>query len=78
MLHVGRRALRGALGAQPLPQIARAVAAHAAGMIWVNTYRAVSYLSPFGGYKRSGIGRESGQEMIKELSICLFTSVNNI
>ena len=37
-----------------------------AGMIWINTYRAVSYLSPFGGYKRSGIGRESGQEMIKE------------
>ena len=37
-----------------------------AGMVWVNTYRAVSYLSPFGGYKRSGIGRESGQEMIKE------------
>ena len=35
-------------------------------MIWVNTYRAVSYLSPFGGYKRSGIDRESGQEMIKE------------
>ena len=34
--------------------------------MWVNTYRAVSYLSPFGGYKRSGIGRESGQEMIKE------------
>jgi len=37
-----------------------------AGTVWVNTYRAVSYLSPFGGYKRSGIGRESGQEMIKE------------
>jgi (Z)-2-((N-methylformamido)methylene)-5-hydroxybutyrolactone dehydrogenase len=37
-----------------------------AGTIWINTYRAVSYLSPFGGYKRSGIGRESGQEMIKE------------
>ena len=37
-----------------------------AGMVWVNTYRAVSYMSPFGGYKRSGIGRESGQEMIKE------------
>jgi len=37
-----------------------------AGMVWVNTYRAVSYLAPFGGYKRSGLGRESGQEMIKE------------
>ena len=37
-----------------------------AGTIWVNTYRAVSYLSPFGGYKRSGLGRENGQDMIKE------------
>ena len=37
-----------------------------AGTVWVNTYRAVSYLSPFGGYKRSGLGRESGQEMILE------------
>jgi aldehyde dehydrogenase (NAD+) len=37
-----------------------------AGTVWVNTYRAVSFLSPFGGYKRSGIGRESGQEMLKE------------
>ena len=32
----------------------------------VDAYRAVSNMSPFGGYKRSGIGRESGQEMIKE------------
>jgi aldehyde dehydrogenase (NAD+) len=37
-----------------------------AGTVWVNTYRAVSYMSPFGGYKRSGQGRESGQESIKE------------
>lgn len=37
-----------------------------AGTVWVNTYRAVSYLSPFGGYKRSGLGRENGQEAIKE------------
>ena len=37
-----------------------------AGTVWVNTYRAVSYMSPFGGYKQSGLGRESGQEMIKE------------
>jgi acyl-CoA reductase-like NAD-dependent aldehyde dehydrogenase len=37
-----------------------------AGTVWVNTYRAVSYMSPFGGYKRSGIGRESGIEAVKE------------
>ena len=37
-----------------------------AGTVWVNTYRAVSYMSPFGGYKRSGIGRESGKEMVKQ------------
>ncbi len=37
-----------------------------AGSIWVNTYRAVSYMAPFGGYKQSGIGRENGQDTIKE------------
>jgi aldehyde dehydrogenase (NAD+) len=37
-----------------------------AGTVWVNTYRAVSYMSPFGGYKRSGIGRESGLTAIRE------------
>jgi aldehyde dehydrogenase (NAD+) len=36
------------------------------GTVWINTYRAVSYTSPFGGYKRSGLGRESGLEAIKE------------
>ncbi|NEA98568.1 aldehyde dehydrogenase [Streptomyces sp. SID13726] len=30
------------------------------GTVWVNTYRAVSYLAPFGGFKDSGIGRENG------------------
>jgi (Z)-2-((N-methylformamido)methylene)-5-hydroxybutyrolactone dehydrogenase len=35
-----------------------------AGSVWVNTYRAVSYMSPFGGYKRSGLGRENGQDAI--------------
>ena len=34
--------------------------------MWVNNYRATSFTSPFGGYKESGIGRESGIEAIKE------------
>jgi len=37
-----------------------------AGTVWVNTYRAVSFMSPFGGYKRSGLGRENGQEAMRE------------
>ncbi len=37
-----------------------------AGTVWVNTYRAISYMMPFGGVKRSGIGRESGIEAIRE------------
>ncbi|NKE63518.1 aldehyde dehydrogenase, partial [Lentzea sp. PSKA42] len=34
------------------------------GTVWVNTYRAVSYLTPFGGVKDSGIGRENGIDAI--------------
>jgi (Z)-2-((N-methylformamido)methylene)-5-hydroxybutyrolactone dehydrogenase len=37
-----------------------------AGTVWVNMYRAISYMSPFGGYKRSGLGRESGIDAIRE------------
>ncbi len=49
-----------------------------AGTVWVNTYRATSYMSPFGGYKRSGIGRESGlsaiREYLQEKSVWIDTS----
>ena len=37
-----------------------------AGTVWVNTYRAVSFMSPFGGYKDSGLGRENGMDAIRE------------
>jgi acyl-CoA reductase-like NAD-dependent aldehyde dehydrogenase len=37
-----------------------------AGTVWVNAYRVVSYLAPFGGFKNSGIGRENGKEAIRE------------
>ncbi|TPQ50252.1 carnitine dehydratase, partial [Prosthecomicrobium hirschii] len=30
------------------------------GIVWVNTYRAVSPIAPFGGTKLSGHGREGG------------------
>jgi (Z)-2-((N-methylformamido)methylene)-5-hydroxybutyrolactone dehydrogenase len=37
-----------------------------AGSVYVNSYRVVSFMSPFGGYKHSGIGRENGQDAICE------------
>ena len=43
-------------GARQL-RMARAVRA---GIVWVNTYRAVSPIAAFGGVKGSGFGRESG------------------
>jgi len=34
------------------------------GIVWVNTYRMVSALAPFGGFKNSGYGREGGSQSI--------------
>jgi (Z)-2-((N-methylformamido)methylene)-5-hydroxybutyrolactone dehydrogenase len=36
-----------------------------AGTVWVNAYRTVSYEMPYGGFGRSGIGRENGIEAIE-------------
>lgn len=35
-----------------------------AGTVWINTYRALAFNSPFGGYKASGVGRLNGVEAI--------------
>lgn len=35
-----------------------------AGIVWVNTYRVVSPIAEFGGFKNSGYGRESGLQAI--------------
>jgi len=39
-----------------------------AGIIFVNTYRLISPVAPFGGFKNSGYGRESGLEVMKNYS----------
>lgn len=39
-----------------------------AGIVWINTYRAVSPMAPFGGYRQSGSGREAGQESLLDYS----------
>ena len=37
-----------------------------AGTVWVNTYRALTFNSPFGGYKSSGLGRQNGIEAVHQ------------
>ena len=50
---------------QNMRRVLRVSASLQAGTVWVNTYRAISYMSPFGGYKQSGLGRENGMEAIQ-------------
>ncbi len=42
----------------------RMARALAAGTVWVNTYRNVSYMAPFGGFKQSGYGKDNGREAL--------------
>jgi aldehyde dehydrogenase (NAD+) len=37
-----------------------------AGSVWVNCYQAMDPAVPFGGYKMSGYGRESGLQHLEE------------
>lgn len=37
-----------------------------AGTVWINTYRAMAFNSPFGGYKQSGLGRVNGMESVDQ------------
>lgn len=48
-----------------------------AGTVWVNTYRAVSFTMPFGGYKASGLGRENGMGAIEEYLQTKSVWINN-
>ena len=44
-----------------------------AGTVWVNTYNMISSLSPFGGYKMSGFGRDLGMHALE-----LYTQVKSV
>lgn len=46
------------------------------GICWVNTYRAVSPIAPFGGFNQSGYGREAGMESILEYTRTKTTWIN--
>lgn len=47
-----------------------------AGICWVNTYRAVSPIAPFGGFNQSGYGREAGLEAVQDYTRTKTTWIN--
>ncbi|WP_170348505.1 aldehyde dehydrogenase [Ruegeria atlantica] len=47
-----------------------------AGICWVNTYRAISPIAPFGGFNQSGYGREAGVEAILDYTRTKTTWIN--
>jgi (Z)-2-((N-methylformamido)methylene)-5-hydroxybutyrolactone dehydrogenase len=44
----------------------RMASAIRAGTVWINAYRSVGPMAPFGGFKQSGMGRENGLEAVGE------------
>lgn len=46
------------------------------GIVWVNTYRAISPLAPFGGFKHSGGSREAGIDAIYDYTRTKTTWIN--
>ena len=49
-------------------RVHRTARAIRSGIVWVNTYRAISPIAPFGGFGDSGSGRESGVDAINEFT----------
>jgi acyl-CoA reductase-like NAD-dependent aldehyde dehydrogenase len=44
-----------------------------AGSVWINCYGLIDPISPFGGYKQSGFGRELGPQ-----SVDLYTQIKSV
>ena len=61
---------------QNLARAHRVSARIRSGICWVNTYRAISPIAPFGGYKQSGYGREAGMDSIMDYTRTKTTWIN--
>lgn len=58
--------LAGAVWTQSTAKAMRVAQQIRAGTVWVNSYKAINVMSPFGGFGKSGYGRSSGLEGLHE------------
>ncbi|MEO1265768.1 MAG: aldehyde dehydrogenase family protein, partial [Pseudomonadota bacterium] len=58
--------LAGAVWSRDIMRAHRVAGAMRAGTVWVNSYRSLSVMSPFGGMRGSGFGRSSGRDVMLE------------
>lgn len=65
--------LGGAVWTKDINRALRVARAVETGRMWINTYNQLPAHSPFGGYKKSGIGRETHQMMLEH-----YTQTKNI
>ncbi|WP_216895976.1 aldehyde dehydrogenase [Nocardia alni] len=58
--------LAAAVWSRNIDRVHRVVEQLEVGAVWVNTYRSTAAQAPFGGIKRSGYGRERGEDALAE------------
>lgn len=64
-----RFGLAGAVWTQDPAKSHRVAGQLRAGTIWINSYKAINVMSPFGGFRDSGFGRSSGLDGLKEYTV---------